>query len=372
MNAWLKENRALVVVLTGTALVLLLVVLLAGRGQQGAPHDPDNPGARGSRALANVLEEQGISVTVARSADAFAGIPVDEETTVLVTSPDNLGRSTADDLLAHAADGRVVVAGLAPAAIELLGVDAQAAPAGGDETIESACSDKGIAPLDDVSIRVDLAAAYATNAGCFGSAGGYLLASASPRLTVLGAPGILENDQILRADNAAVALRLLGRDQRLVWYVPSLGDLRASDGVSLRAMLPRWLEPAVLLAGLAMLTVMLWRGRRLGALAREPLPVTVRALETTQARGRLYRSARDPGHAAAALRESTRQSLRQHLALSAVSGAELTATVAARLGRNPESVAWLIDETAPPPRTDDELIRLAADLAGLEQEVRER
>ncbi len=38
---------------------------------------------------------------------------------------------------------------------------------------------------------------------------------------LFGADQALTNDQILRADNAAVALRLLGQDDRLVWYVPS-------------------------------------------------------------------------------------------------------------------------------------------------------
>ena len=51
---------------------------------------------------------------------------------------------------------------------------------------------------------------------------------------------------------------------------------------------------ALWLLGIAMLAVIWWRGRRLGALASEPLPVTVRSLETTEARGRLYRSTSAP------------------------------------------------------------------------------
>ena len=60
------------------------------------------------------------------------------------------------------------------------------------------------------------------------------------RLLLFGADQALTNDQILRADNAAVALRLLGQDERLVWYVPSLDDLTGDDGVSLATLLPGW------------------------------------------------------------------------------------------------------------------------------------
>ena len=62
---------------------------------------------------------------------------------------------------------------------------------------------------------------------------------------LFGADQALTNDQILRADNAAVALRLLGQDERLVWYVPSLDDLVGDDGVSLQSLLPRWIRPAL-------------------------------------------------------------------------------------------------------------------------------
>ena len=65
---------------------------------------------------------------------------------------------------------------------------------------------------------------------------------------------------MLRADNAAVALRLLGQHDRLVWYVPSLDDLVGDDGVSLTTLLPDWLRPGLWLAALAVLALLLWRG----------------------------------------------------------------------------------------------------------------
>ena len=62
-------------------------------------------------------------------------------------------------------------------------------------------------------------------------------------LLLFGADQAFTNDQVLRADNAAVALRLLGQDRRLVWYVPSLADLSAGEGVTPTSLLPRWIFP---------------------------------------------------------------------------------------------------------------------------------
>ena len=60
---------------------------------------------------------------------------------------------------------------------------------------------------------------------------------------------------------------------------------------------------------------MLWRGRRLGPLAAEPLPVVVRSAETAEGRARLYQDGRSLDRAAATLRAAalTRLSARLRL-----------------------------------------------------------
>ena len=60
---------------------------------------------------------------------------------------------------------------------------------------------------------------------------------------------------------------------------------------------------------------MLWRGRRLGRLVPEPLPVVVRAVETTEGRARMYRRSRAHGRAAATLRAATLARLRDRTGL---------------------------------------------------------
>ncbi|EON25146.1 MULTISPECIES: DUF4350 domain-containing protein [Nocardioides] len=370
MRDWFERNRSLLVIGLGTLAALVVAVALSTGPRTAADHDPENPGSRGARALAQVLADEGVEVEIVRSAAALEEQPLGPGTTVVVSSPDNLGRSTADRLLDVAGASTTVVVGAAPGAVEALGVDATTTSGPLDGPQPGACTDTGLGDLSELSIAVDSTASYATTAGCFPGDSGWALASAGDGLVLLGAAGIVENDQVLRADNAAVALRLLGQHPRVVWYVPSLDDLVGDDGVSIRSLLPAWLVPAVWLLGLVVLSVIWWRGRRLGALAVEPLPVTVRSLETTDARGRLYRSASARGHAADVLRRTARDDLSTHLRLPTTATGELVRDVALRLDRPVGEIDALIGDRANPPATDDELIRLATALAELDREVR--
>jgi hypothetical protein len=191
---------------------------------------------------------------------------------------------------------------------------------------------------------------------------------AVPRTYVVAAAALFTNQRVTDADNAAVALRLLGQRDRLVWYVPDLRDVVAGDTGSLAAQLPSGLAPALWLLVFCVLATMLWRGRRLGPLVVEPLPVVVKAVESTRGRGRLYRRVRDRGHAAAILRGAAARRLGSHLGLAP--GADLqqvASAVAATTGADPGAV---LDLLAGRPVADDRaLTRLAADLAALEREV---
>ncbi len=66
---------------------------------------------------------------------------------------------------------------------------------------------------------------------------------------------------------------------------------------------------------LVVLLLALWKGRRMGPLVAEQLPVVVRASETVEGRGRLYRSRRARDRAADALRTATLQRLLPRLGL---------------------------------------------------------
>ena len=167
-----------------------------------------------------------------------------------------------------------------------------------------------------------------------------------------------------------MVLRLLGQDERLVWYVPELTDLTADDGVGVGSLVPRWIGPGLFLLVLVVGALMLWRGRRLGPLAVEPLPVVVSATETTRSQGRLYRRGADRGHAAAVLRAAARHRIAERLALgSSVSVPDLVRAVARHTGRPEHDVHDLLASGSVPAH-DRDLIALATRMAALEEEVR--
>ena len=368
LGAWRRHRTTLVVVVAAVAAVVV-VLLVGGRPATSGALDPDNPGSDGARAVARVLDDQGVDVEVVRGAEALDRAELGPSTTVrghLVPPPRPQHVGTA----AHALAGAdLVVAEPEPGVVEALGLEAQAWTVAPGADRAARCDDPLLTGLD---IRVDVGTEYDTASGCFTGEHGHLVASPRDGVTLLGASGLLSNDEVLRADNAAVALRLLGQRDRLVWYVPEVEDLVGDDGVSLRTLVPEWIFPGLWIAGATVLALLLWRVRRLGPLVTEPLPVTVKAIETTHSRGRLYRKSGDRAHAAGALRRATRTSLatRLHLPAAVTDEEALVRDVARHVGRPLDQVAALLSTAAPPPQTDDDLIALANDLAALEREVR--
>jgi hypothetical protein len=362
---WIVRHRVAVLVAAAAVVAVLLSAWL-GRGSRAyaGDLDPGNPDATGAQALARVLDDQGVEVDVVRSAEALDSAALDSSTTVVVTSTGNLGLSTTHRLLRHQGGARMVVVAPGPQLVRQLGVGSfpvRSEPAG---SVPAACP--GYA---DLRVQVEAAQAYETD-GCFRDGDGVLLARPRPGLTVLGAADILTNDQVLEGDNAAVALRLLGQRQRLVWYVPSLRDLRGADSVSAGSLLPDWLGPALWILALAGVGLVLWRSRRLGPLAHEPLPVTIKAVETTRSLGRLYRRSGDRAHAAEALRSASRTRLTERLRLPRrVPPDQLVTDVAARTGHPVQEIDALIGPYAPAPHDDRGLADLARRLSELDREV---
>ena len=364
----LRRHRSTLLI-GGALLFAVVVAIVVGTGTRTTtPMDPDNPGPEGTRAVARVLDDEGVDVQVARDADALDALDVDGSTSVVVVLPVYLGTSTIERLREDTADAHaVIVVGAGPGVADALG-----APGGGSAATlgqgrEAGCGN----PLyDGLTIEVDTASVY-PDGDCFDGKGGAVVAEPEEGLVLFGAEQALTNDQVLRADNAAVALRLLGQDDQLVWYVPSLDDLVGDDGVSLESLLPRFVRPGLALGLVVLLTMILWRARRLGPLASEPLPVVVRAVETTRSLGRLYRRSGDRGHAAESLRRAARARLAERLRLgSATPSDAVVREVARRTGRSPDDVGPLLGANGVVPSTDRDLITLAKDLAELDREVR--
>jgi hypothetical protein len=118
----------------------------------------------------------------------------------------------------------------------------------------------------------------------------------------------------------------------------------------------------------AVIIVALWRTRRVGPLVAEDLPVVVRASETVEGRGRLYRSRRARDRASEALRTAVLHRVLPRLGLGP--NAEPTAVVQAvaqRIGADPNTLGPLL--FGPPPETDADLVNLANQLDDIERQV---
>lgn len=358
-----SSRRTPLLVTLGMLLALLVLsILTRDDAPFSDPLDPRNPDPDGAQAVARVLERHGVDVSIARGQDALLDEQVDAGTAVVVTNPEQLGETTLEDLRDHAdTAGAVIVAGSYQVLGDQFGIDAHSSPDGRRPADCDAELARGLVVRTRGGGGLDAP-------GCFGWYGESVLVNRDD-LWLMTSPRSFTNEHVLESDNAALALRLLGQQDRLVWYVADAADTAPSDGVGLGTLLPRWLVPGLYLFLLSVLAVILWRGRRLGPLVTEPLPVVVRAAESTQSRGRIYRRTGDRHHAAAILTRAARRRLTESLQLPRGTTAEaLAAAVATRTGRDPQAVLDLLGNAAV--TKDSQLVELGQQLIKLENEVR--
>jgi Domain of unknown function (DUF4350) len=188
-------------------------------------------------------------------------------------------------------------------------------------------------------------------------------------ITLLGSGDPLTNRYLARSGDAALALNLLRGPPEIVWLVPSPSALPTGGGRSLLQEIPGVAYLVALQLLIAAAVTAGWRARRLGPLVSEPLPVVIRAAETVEGHGRLYRSRHARGRAAAVLRAAARQRIAARLALPLGTSPEAAcAIIAGRAGREPGEVRAIL--FGPDPRDDESLVALGADIDRLEGEVR--
>lgn len=375
------------------ALVLLLVGAVAiAVVRSDARHgelDPRSADPYGSRAVAELLADRGVSTRVVATLDE-ARAAVGPDTTLLVAVPDLLTERQQTRL--HSATtgsgGRTVLVAPGGGAVERLAPGVTADPAlSFDSTLAPACdlpAARRAGNADTGGIR------YSTHLeadACYPSRRLATLlripdsstkasAKGTPGDTVvLGARDILLNDHLDEHGNASLALQLLGSRDHLVWYLPSLSDLPDPDDErSLFDLLPSgWLWGTLQLFIAAALAA-LWRARRLGPLVPEKLPVAIRASETVEGRARLYRRANARDRAATALRSATRTRLAPLVGVpvtQAHTPESLLPALSAHLhGAHGDGQALHTLLFGPPPGDDAALIALADQLDALEREVR--
>ncbi|MEU5742332.1 DUF4350 domain-containing protein [Streptomyces tendae] len=375
------------------ALVLLLVGAVAiAVVRSDARHgelDPRSADPYGSRAVAELLADRGVSTRVVTTLDE-ARAAAGPDTTLLVAVPDLLTERQQTGL--HSATsgsgGRTVLVAPGGPAVERLAPGVTADPALSiDSTLAPACDLPAARRAGDADTGGIRYSTHLEADACYPSRRlATLLRLPDPPTTgsaedapgdtvVLGARDILFNNHLDEHGNASLALQLLGSRDHLVWYLPSLSDLPGPDDErSFFDLLPSgWLWGTLQLFIAAALAA-LWRARRLGPLVPEKLPVAIRASETVEGRARLYRKANARDRAATALRSATRTRLAPLAGVPATQAhtpESLLPALSAHLHGEPgdgQTLHTLL--FGPPPGDDAALIALADQLDALEREVR--
>ncbi|MFF7341243.1 DUF4350 domain-containing protein [Streptomyces sp. NPDC008163] len=393
---WRRSRGVLLAVLL---LVVAATALAAARsGDQHGRLDPRSADRYGSRAIAELLREHGISVrvvTTLRDATSATG----PDTTLLVTGPNLLTphQQRALRTATTGATGRTVLLGADSSSLDTLAPGVRAKPAVPVVARSPDCSltvARRAGAVETGGIRYDAEApdTEGLDADACYPAGGLptalLLRRPTPGDTVLlGSPDFLYNERLGHQGNASLALQLLGSRPHLVWYLPSLTDPSATgstaddDGTtnggttdgrsSLIELIPSgWLWGTLQLAVAAVLAAV-WRARRLGPLVNERLPVVIRASETTEGRAQLSRRTNARDRAATSLRHATRTRLAPLAGVpprDAHAPAVLLPALSARLGPAHGNLSDLLFGAAP--SDDRALVLLAAQLDSLEGEVR--
>jgi uncharacterized protein DUF4350 len=187
-------------------------------------------------------------------------------------------------------------------------------------------------------------------------------------VTVVGTADFMTNDGLLQEGNAALAMNLAGARPRVIWYTPGRIAGESDGATSIMDLVPGRVGWIVLQLCLAVGFVALWKARRIGPLVAEDLPVVVRASETVEGRGRLYRSRRARDRAASALRTSVLLRVLPRLGLGAQSDpASVVETVARRIRFDPATVEYAL--FGPDPSDDAQLVSLSRLLDDIERQV---
>jgi hypothetical protein len=332
----------------------------------GGPMEPGSTSPDGARALLSLLRGQGIDVVEAGSiADVENATRPDTLLVLAETqylSDDGLRR------LAAVPGDRLLVDPVARTRTELApGIRiALSSTLGGNPDCDMPEANRAGRAQFGVSSTYEAKGDTALTR-CYGGAvvryseGGHIV-------TVVGSADFMTNAGLLEEGNAALAMNLAGTRPRLIWYAPQEYATDSQGGSSLVELIPDRAKWVVGQLCVALILVALWRIRRVGPLVAEDLPVVVRASETVEGRGRLYRSRRARDRAAEALRTAALHRMLPRLGLGPnAESAAVVQAVSQRIGGDPNALGHLL--FGPPPESDADLVNLANQLDDIERQV---
>ena len=363
---WSASRWVVLSLIVVVAVATLITYLTAPR--LGGPMDPGSTSPDGTHALVALLREQGVDVVEAPDVAAAESAARPDTLVVVLQTLQHLD----DDVLQRLSNlpgDRLLVApstrtreALAPHVTLAGSVEFGGSDPGCDmrEANRAGAVQLGVADeyeaVDDFPVTrcYDGALVRYTDDG--------------RTVTVIGSGDFMMNGGLLTDGNAALAMNLAGTAPRVIWYAPQERQGDSDAGADISDLIPPAVRWIVIQLCLVIALVALWQGRRLGPLVAERMPVVVRASETVEGRGRLYRSRRARDRAATALRTATLQRMLPRLGLS--TNAEPPAVVQAvaqRSGQHAQTLAHTL--FGPPPQTDDDLVHLARELDNIERQV---
>lgn len=371
--------RLIVLAVIATFLLCAAFVGLVNVRSGDRLEDPTSYRAGGAAALSNLIQAQGVAVTPTSDVGRVKEM-ADPDTTVVLVEPE-LSRAEFEAILLRKPADVIVVS---PSAETLTDLGSPATVVFQDTApgeLLPGCSDPDAlragsvifdySPVPEWGVSPFLRSNSPAVTTCFrSSTGGAGYARyREGETTVHLLAGGLHNSELDRSGNAAFTMALFGRHPRLVWLqIPQVIEdpVPGQDAGEPILVLPQGWGWAVAMSLFTLGVVALWRGRRLGPILEENLPVRVRASETVEGHGRLYFRNDARARAADILRSATVARLESQFGQSDQQA--LVSLISARLGVPDAQIGELL--FGAPPGTDAELIGLQDWLQHLEQEVR--
>lgn len=356
---------------TGLIVLAAIVILIATSARTSGPFSPDSTDSDGARALAALLKNHGVAVHSTETLDD--AVQPGEGKALIIGPAGSLGRSDLERI-AQARWSHLVLIRPGSRALEVLAPGVlQTGDVLPSRSREAGCDLPAAVRAGTVTVSGPTYSAPAAAVACYGDGinNTVIRLEVGDRIVdVVGTPTSFTNAQLADDGNAALALNLIGTHRDLTWYLPQFESTdTGTDSDSSAPLIPPDVRYIGWALAFAVLVVAIWRGRRLGPVVAERLPVIVHAAETTEGRARLYRRSRARDRAAAALRESALGQLHKaHGIPRRAEPSAVVATVAARTGRDPVMLYELL--YGMPPLSDAALMSLSFELDVLTQEVR--
>lgn len=370
-------RKSLFWILAVVFVVLIAVIGLAftGASKAGTPFSATNAGPTGSMAVAEVLRQQGVDVTVSGSLAATrTALDTTANSTLFLY---DANRYLSEEQLRSVAALANHVVVLSPDFSQLTALAPEVGAAGvvNKKSLSSDCTSAAVNKAGVVTgagngYRLVVKDASATL--CLGSGKNVFslinIERGTRTITVLGTTDALSNEHVADRGNAALALNLLGDNAKLVWYLPTIDDTAVSGEPSIAALTPPWVSSVMTLLVLVAIAAAFWRGRRMGPLVIENLPVVVRASETMEGRARLYQKGAARRRALDSLRIGAIDRLAVLCGLPRLATVEeVIGAVSAITARDQAGIRSLLFEAVP--GTDRDLVRLSDELLELERAV---